>query len=392
MALLSRELAGWIDRLGEVWVTGTVTNLAVRGGYYVYWDLRDDEADVSVSVACPRDVATAAGEALADGARILIRGKVSVYQARTRLSLRALEVTAVGVGDLLAQIEAVRRRLAADGLLDVERKRPLPRIPGMVGLICGRNSDAEHDVVVNARRRWPAVRFRIEQVAVQGAGAVREVTSALSRLEQDPNVDVIVVTRGGGSLEDLLPFSDETLCRAVAACRVPVVVAIGHEQDAPLVDLVADVRASTPTDAARRVVPDYQAELDAVATASQRLRTALERRVDQAAMELDRLTRRPAFADRAGVLARHRDALDTLHHRVRRATRSHVDVARLSLAGDRARLAALGPQAVLQRGYAVLQRADGSVVTTPDGLAGNETLLATVAGGKFTVHTQTGGD
>ena len=200
------------------------------------------------------------------------------------LSLAADQIRQVGVGELLARLEHLRSVLAAEGLFAADRKRPLPFLPGVVGVVCGRASAAEKDVVENGRRRWPAVRFRVEEVAVQGPTAVTEVTAALQRLDADPEVDVIVVTRGGGSLEDLLPFSNEALVRAVAACRTPVVSAIGHEADTPLLDLVADVRASTPTDAAKRVVPDVAEELDRVA----QLRRRTECRGPRAARPGDR--------------------------------------------------------------------------------------------------------
>ncbi len=257
-------VGGWIGRLGRVWVEGQIAELAVRGGA-VFLTLRDPIAAVSVRVICSRQVFDAAEPAPADGARVVILARTDFNANRGSFALTALEIRAVGVGELLARLERLRRQLASEGLFSPERKRAIPFLPGVIGLICGRDSAAQRDVQQNAGRRWPAVRFRVEQTAVQGPYAAEEIIDALRRLDEDPEVDVIVIARGGGSLEDLLPFSDESLVRAVAACRTPVVSAIGHEQDTPLLDYVADLRASTPTDAAKRVVPDVAEQLALVA-------------------------------------------------------------------------------------------------------------------------------
>jgi len=250
-----RMVGDWIGRLGRIWVEGQIAELTRRGGT-AFLTLRGPVAAVSVRVVCARAVLDATDPPPAEGARVLVWARPDFSTSRGSFSLAAMEIRAVGIGELLARLERLRRALAAEGLFARERKRLLPFLPAAVGLICGRDSAAERDVLRNSARRWPAVRFRVQQCAVQGPYAVAEVTGALQRLDADPGVDVIVIARGGGSIEDLLPFSDESLIRAVAACRTPVVSAIGHEQDTPLLDLVADVRASTPTDAARRVVPD----------------------------------------------------------------------------------------------------------------------------------------
>src|SRR5215470_14679691 len=243
-----RLVGEWIGKLGRVWVEGQIAELTRRGGT-VYLTLRDPVAVVSVRVICPRQVFDAAEPTPAEGARVVAWVRPDFSMTRGSFSLSAIELRAVGIGELLARLERLRRSLAAEGLFAPERKKRLPFLPAKVGLICGRDSAAERDVLQNAARRWPAVQFRVEQVAVQGPFAVEEITTALQALDADPSVDVIIIARGGGSVEDLLPFSDEFLVRAVAACRTPVVSAIGHEQDVPLLDLVADVRASTPTDA-----------------------------------------------------------------------------------------------------------------------------------------------
>jgi exodeoxyribonuclease VII large subunit len=253
-----QAVGGWIGKLGRIWVEGQIAECKRRGST-VFITLRDPIAAVSAQVICTRQVFDAVSPV--EGARVVLFVKPDFNATRGSFALTALEIRAVGVGELLARLEKLRRELAAEGLFSAERKRSLPFLPGVIGLVCGRESAAERDVVQNAQRRWPAVRFRIEQSAVQGPYAAGEVTEALRKLDADPEVDVIVITRGGGSLEDLLPFSDETLLRAVAACRTPVVSAIGHEQDAPLLDYVADLRASTPTDAAKRIVPDVAEQL-----------------------------------------------------------------------------------------------------------------------------------
>ncbi|MBO0865556.1 MAG: exodeoxyribonuclease VII large subunit, partial [Mycobacterium sp.] len=255
------RVASWIDKLGTVWVEGQLTQIKVRpDSKTVFMVLRDPAADMSLAVTCPRDLVLRAPVQLTEGVQVVVCGKPTFYTGRGTFSLRLSEIRAVGIGELLARIERLRRLLDAEGLFDPRLKRPIPFLPCTVGLITGRASAAEHDVTTVAAARWPAVRFAIRNTAVQGPYAVPEIVEALRELDGDPDVDVIVVARGGGSVEDLLPFSDETLCRAIAACRTPVVSAVGHEPDNPLCDLVADVRAATPTDAAKKIVPDTAAE------------------------------------------------------------------------------------------------------------------------------------
>ncbi len=356
------QLVGqWIDRLGPVWVEGQVAQLTRRpGAGLVFVTLRDTAAEVSLPVTCSRRVIDAADPPIAEGTRVVVHAKPGFYLARGSFSMQAKEIRHVGLGELLARLERLKTMLAAEGLFAPERKRDLPFLPRRVGLVCGRASAAEKDVVENARRRWPAVQFRVETVAVQGPTAAAQVTAAIARLDADPEVDVIVVTRGGGSVEDLLPFSEEPLIRAVSGCATPVVSAIGHEQDSPLLDLVADVRASTPTDAARRVVPDVAAELQAVVRARERIGRAVQALVDGE-------TRRCA----------------ELQGRVRRAMVGRLERERDGLAHTRARLRSLSPQATLDRGYAVVQRDDDSVVRDPEEVSAAEHIRVRVAGGSF---------
>ena len=384
---VARLIADWVGRLGRVWVEGQVAQLSRRpGAGTAFLTLRDPVAAASLQVAVPRQVLEAVTPPLVEGARVVVHGKPEVYLANGSLSLVATEIRPVGLGELLARLERLKALLGAEGLFEPGRKRPLPFLPGTVGLVTGRGSAAERDVLDNARLRWPAVRFRVENVAVQGVYAVTEMVDALRRLDRDPEVHVIVVARGGGSVEDLLPFSDEALVRAVAACLTPVVSAIGHEQDTPLVDLVADVRASTPTDAARRVVPDVRAEQAGLARAVTTLRRTVDGLVEREQARLDQLRSRPVLADpvtgllhpRAAEVAQARD-------RARRAFGHHVDRALAELGHARAQVRALSPAATLERGYAVAQLTDGTVVRDPTQVAvGADVRLRLAAGAQLT--------
>lgn len=382
---VARAIGEWIGRLGRVWVEGQVTELSGRAAT-AFLTLRDPVADVSLRITCPRTLCETVQPSLAEGARVVVWAKPDFYLMRGTLSLTAYDIRPVGVGALLARLEQLRQVLAAEGLFAAERKRPLPFLPGTVGLVTGRDSAAERDVVENARRRWPAVRFRVEAVAVQGAYAVSQMLDALARLDTDPAVDVIVLARGGGSVEDLLPFSDEALCRAVAACRTPVVSAVGHETDTPLVDHVADRRASTPTDAGKLVVPDMAEEVGRVEALRQRTWRCLHARLDQEQRLLDALRSRPALA--APVADLDRRAADVGGHleRARRCLAARLDGDHGQLQQLRARVGALSPAATLERGYAVLQKSDGTVVRDPAEVATGEPLTARVAGGRIGVR------
>ena len=360
---VARKIAEWIDRLGAVWVEGQLTQVTARPGTgTAFLTLRDPAADVSLTLTCPTDLVRDRDTPLADGSRVVVHGRPSFFLGRGTLSLRVDEIRAVGVGELLARIERLRRLLATEGLFDPSRKRPVPFLPRRVGLVTGRGSAAERDVVSNAAARWPAVRFRVENVAVQGPLAVPQIMAALASVERDPEVDVVVLARGGGSVEDLLPFSDETLCRAVAACRVPVVSAVGHEADTPLVDHVADLRCSTPTDAAKCLVPDVVEETARLRQLRDRSRRALRGWVERERRLLDALRSRPVLADPLAPLDRHAEQVHALTERARRAVRAAVSGEEQRLQHTAARLTTLGPAATLARGYAVVQRQAGPVV------------------------------
>jgi exodeoxyribonuclease VII large subunit len=390
--VVSTHIGAWIHRLGTVWVEGQVTQVSRRpGARTVFLTLRDPSATVSLTVTCSADVAAATAPPLVEGARVVVRGRPSWYYERGTLSLAVDDIRPVGVGALLARVDQVRRLLAAEGLFAVELKRRLPFVPAGVGLVCGRASAAEHDVLENARRRAAGIPFRVENVPVQGAAAVPEVIAALQRLDADPRIEVIIVARGGGSVEDLLPFSDEALVRAVAACTTPVVSAIGHETDTPLLDLVADVRASTPTDAAKRVVPDVADELRRVREAQRRLSRRVRALLEQEHVRVEGMRARPGLTTPGAVLIEPRRA--QVQQARRDATRDVTTVLRHERARiehARSQVNALSPAATLARGYAVVQGESGAVVRAPDDVRPGERLRLRLAHGEVAAVAEAG--
>ncbi|MEV4501671.1 exodeoxyribonuclease VII large subunit [Streptomyces klenkii] len=388
---VSRLIGGWIDRLGAVWVEGQITQISRRpGAGVVFLTLRDPAHDVSLSVTCYRAVFDRVADVVSEGARVVLHAKPEWYAPRGQLSLRAAEIRPVGVGELLARLEQLKKSLAAEGLFAAGRKRPLPFLPQLIGLVCGRASAAERDVLENARHRWPAVRFEVRNVPVQGVHAVPRVIEAVEELDKAPDVDVIIVARGGGSVEDLLPFSDERLVRSVAACRTPVVSAIGHEPDSPLLDLVADLRASTPTDAAKRVVPDVGEELTRVRQLRERALRCVTAHLDREERGLASVRARPSVQRPQRMVEEREAQVGALTDRARRTLGHLLDRADSELSHTHARVVALSPAATLRRGYAVLQHADGSVVRDAAEVSAEEELRARVAEGEFTVRPVTG--
>lgn len=376
--IVAMKIGEWIARLGEIWVEGQIAQLSRRPGVSTqFLTLRDPDANISLSVTCPRSLLP---DEIGEGSRVVLRARPDFYLERGQLSLRASEIRQVGLGELLARLEQLKRLLAAEGLFAAEHKRRLPFLPRRIGLITGRASAAERDVVDNARRRLPGVLFRIENVATQGASAANEVIAALERLDADPDVDVVVIARGGGSVEDLLPFSAESLVRAVFAARTPVVSAIGHETDAPLLDLVADMAASTPTDAARRLVPDLSDELRVVAELRRRARDTIHRRLGREAELMAGLPERMRNTVRARIRRDYEDTV-AVRERCRRRVTTLLDAGRAELGHVRAQIRALSPQATLDRGYAVVRRRDGTVIR--DAAQAEGVLHIRVARGEF---------
>ncbi len=387
---VARQIGAWVGRLGAVWVEGQVAQLDRRPGAAVaFLTLRDTAADLSLSLTVPASLLAQAETPVAEGQRIVVLAQPEVWLSRGRLQLAVRELRTVGLGALLARLEQLKTLLGQEGLFDVDRKKPLPFLPRAVGLVCGRESAARRDVVEHATARWPAVRFEVREVPVQGPNAVASVIEALRELDRARGVDVIVVARGGGSVEDLLPFSDESLCRAVASCLTPVVTAIGHEQDTPLVDFVADRRASTPTDAGKLVVPDVGEEAARIA----RLRAAAGRsvlsRLDREQGWLTACRSRPVLATPDVGVRRWAAEVVDLRARARRAVASCVDRDERSLAAQRAQITALSPAATLERGYAVVQRPDGSVLRDAATVTRGERLGVRLSRGRLDAEVVT---
>lgn len=381
--LLSSKIADYVSRMPTVWVEGQIVDLNAHNSSSTAWvTLRDTDVDMSITVTMAKRVLLAIPD-VGVGAHVVVHGKPEYWVKRGTLQLSARNIRAVGIGDLLARIESLKRVLAAEGLFDAGRKRPLPFLPRRVGLICAPQAKARDDVVVNARDRWPQVEFEIRDVAVQGPSCVGQVVRALAELDAHPDVDVIVVTRGGGAAEELLPFSNEAMIRAAAACRTPIVSAIGHETDSPLLDLVADYRASTPTDAAKRIVPDLAHERAALAAARQRLRAVIRHRLDGEQHRMAALRFRPVLTDPTRILDPHVAHLDSTRDRARRALAGQLQAAASQVTMLRTALRTLSPQATLDRGYAVLRTAHGEVVRAAADVAVGDELTALVAAGRL---------
>ena len=379
--VVSEALKEYIDRLGPIWIEGEISELNERSGGMAFMRLRDTSADMSISVMCYKSV-LATAQPLPANARVVIHAKPSWFTKNGSLTMSAKEIRQVGVGELLARLEALKEKLALEGLFASDRKVKLPLLPRTIGLICGRNTDAEKDVVENARRRWPAVQFEIREVTVQGAAAVVEVSQALRELEADPLVDVIIITRGGGSFEDLLPFSDESLVRLAASCETPIVSAIGHEKDSPLLDLVADYRASTPTDAAKKVVPDIAQEISDIEKLRDRALRSLVARLDFESQQISQLRNRPVMKDPMVMVTTRVDELKALRDRALRGFASLLEIEKKELKGVRDHLRSLSPQSTMDRGYAVVQLTDGKILRDATKLKAGTALRIRVAKGE----------
>ena len=385
--VVSEAIKDYVDRLGPIWIEGEISELNERSGMMAFMRLRDTSVDMSISVMCHKSV-IATVKPLPDNARVVMYAKPSWYTKNGSLSFSAREIRQVGVGELLARLEALKNQLAGEGLFNSDRKVALPLLPKVIGLICGRNTDAEKDVVENAKRRWPSVQFEIREVTVQGAVAVTEVSDALRELEAKKDVEVIIITRGGGSFEDLLPFSDEGLVRLAASCETPIVSAIGHEKDSPLLDLVADYRASTPTDAAKRVVPDISEEIAMIEQMRDRARRTLINRIDLEVTRITNLRNRPVMKDPHVLITSRAEIITGLRDRSNRSFGASLKLAKEELKQIKARVRALSPQSTLDRGYSVVQLADGQIVTDPKKLKQGDELRLRLAKGETKATVQ----
>lgn len=380
VALLSTKIRDYIDRLGTVWVEGEITQWGVSGGN-VYGKLKDLNADATVSFTVWSSVRARLGEQFAQGDRVIALVKANWWVKGGSLTMQVFELKHVGLGDLLERIERLRVQLAAEGLFDASRKRRLPFLPGVVGLVTGKDSDAEKDVLRNAQLRWPNVRFRTVHAAVQGDRSPAEVARAIERLDADPEVEVIIVARGGGDFQNLLGFSDELVLRAAAAATTPIVSAIGHEADRPLLDEVADLRASTPTDAAKRVVPDVAEELLRVEQARGRLGLRMTALIAREIDRVEQLRSRPVLQHPERMIEVRAEELTRWVARgVELSTRT-VERGEVRIGELRSQLRALSPQATLDRGYAIAQTAAGVVLRSPGDAPAGTGFALTLARG-----------
>ncbi len=381
---VSQDIKDWIAKLGQVWVEGQVTQIRIRSGFQkTFITLRDVNEDYSIAITCPSNMIKALMPDINDGDRVVVFGRPNFYANRGTLSLEITDIRPVGLGELLARIEVLKKMFTAEGLFDADRKVALPFLPQNIGLITGKESAAERDILENTTKRWPGVRFTVKNTAVQGPTTVAEVIKALAELQADPTVDVIVIARGGGSVEDLLPFSDETLIRAVADCRIPVVSAIGHEPDSPLLDLVADVRASTPTDAASKIVPDFNQELAGLTKAREIARRVITQWLVRERDRLASLRARPVLATPDGFLSVRRDELHNNRRRIRVHITNELLYASAQLRSNQDKVRLLSPASTLDRGYAIVQRSDQSIVRGVDQLSTDDIVNVRVSSGSF---------
>lgn len=380
VSTLADKLKGWIDRLGSAWVEGEITQWGVSGGN-VYGKLKDLEVDATVGFTIWSSVKSKLPDDLKQGDRVIALLKPNYWVKGGTLSMQVFEMRHVGLGDLLEKLERLRQKLTAEGLFDLDRKKRLPFLPHRIGLVTGKDSDAEKDVLRNAQLRWPSVEFRVEHAAVQGDRAVREVTAALERLDADPEVDVIIVARGGGDFQNLLVFSDESLLRAAAACTTPLVSAIGHEADRPLLDEVADLRASTPTDAAKRVVPDVAEELSRVQQARSRIGARMTSLITHEIDRIGQLRSRPVIANPASMLSERSEELTRWVARGTELVDRTLERATISVTDLKGRLRTLSPQGTLDRGYAIAQLSDGRVLRHAADAVTGAPLTLTLADG-----------
>lgn len=379
---VSKTIGDYVSKLGRVWVEGQIIKSQVYGNL-AYISFRDPDLDISIQVVCATSVLDGLQPPLEEGSRVVILASVEWWSKKGDLKLRAHTIQNVGVGDLLVRIQMLRNALEAEGLFKPERKQKLPFLPRKVGLITGRDTDALKDVVVNARRRWPATKFEIKEIALQQQGTPLAAIKAMQELEAIEDVDVIVIARGGGSFEDLLPWSDEGLARAVAKCSKPVVSAIGHEADHPILDDVADVRASTPTDAARKIVPDLEDENAQVSRNASRLRDLRIRWFDEQNRHLTFARQTLAAKSPKALVEIKQGEIKLIQQELRTTAQNHIKNLKAELQANSARLKALSPFNVLARGYAVATDQAGNVIRDGNALSPGEVFSIRVEAGTF---------
>ncbi|MBW3078120.1 exodeoxyribonuclease VII large subunit [Bifidobacterium simiiventris] len=381
VSVLSQKFHTAVEKWPSAWICGQITEINTRRAGSAYLTVRDDFEDIAISVSGWRAFAAQAA-AFRQGDRVVIHGKADIWVKQTRLSFIGDEIRKIGSGGgLKEQIDELRKKLKGEGLFDADRKVPLPEFPSCIGLICAPQARAEGDVITNVNLRWPSVRFKVVHAHVQGPQCPPDIVAAIRRLDEDPDVDVIIVARGGGAFEDLIGFSDESVVRAAAACVTPIVSAIGHEDDWTLIDLAADLRASTPTDAAKKVVPDVREQWQLIDNAIHRARMRIEARVEGEIRLVEGYANRPSLTRPLTMLEPHQRFLDDARRRMDIGLTRIVDDASLTVEKLHASLTALSPQSTLDRGYAVVQAAGGHVLDDPAAVSSGDPLTITLKHG-----------
>lgn len=386
VANFTNTLKEWITRLGNVWVEGQISQISPKKDVF-FGELRDLVADKGFSIHSRRPDVLAAVSELSAGDRVVALVHPDFWERSGKTSMDVLAIRKVGLGELLERIERLRQQLIKEGLTLADRKQPLPFLPNLVGLITGANSDAEKDVLQNAKARWPEVRFRVQHTPVQGDKAAPEIIKAIELLDSDPEVDVIVIARGGGSFQDLLVFSDEKVVRAVANCQTPIVSAIGHENDRPLTDEVADVRASTPTDAAKLIVPDVIEERKKIFQALERIGLRVVGFVQNQIELISGIRSRPILANPFTLVDERALQISQLEQTLTTQMKNTLEKQQLLVTGLRGQVRALSPKLTLDRGYAVVRDLDGHVLTEPSQAKAGQKLRITLSGGDLGATT-----
>jgi exodeoxyribonuclease VII large subunit len=380
VANFTNTLKDWITRLGNVWVEGQISQISPKKDVF-FGELRDLVADKGFSIHSRRPDVLAAVSQLSAGDRVVALVHPDFWERSGKTSMDVIAIRKVGLGELLERIEALRQQLIKEGLTLPERKLPLPFLPNLIGLITGADSDAEKDVLQNSKLRWPQVRFKVQHCPVQGDKAAPEIIKAIELLDSDPDIDVIILARGGGSFQDLLVFSDEKVVRAVANCKTPIVSAIGHENDRPLTDEVADLRASTPTDAAKRVVPDVLEERKKISQALERIGLRVAGFIDNQIELILGIRSRPILANPFTLVDDRALEISQLRQTVFGQLNNALEKQQLQVAGLRGQVRALSPKLTLDRGYAVVRDLDGHVLTEPKQAKTGQKIKITLAGG-----------
>jgi exodeoxyribonuclease VII large subunit len=380
VANFTNTLKEWITRLGNVWVEGQISQISPKKDVF-FGELRDLVADKGFSIHSRRPDVLAAVSELSAGDRVVALVHPDFWERSGKTSMDVLAIRKVGLGELLERIERLRQQLIKEGLTLAERKQPLPFLPNLIGLITGANSDAEKDVLQNTKARWPEVRFKVQHTPVQGDKAAPEIIKAIELLDADPEVDVIVLARGGGSFQDLLVFSDEKVVRAVANCKTPIVSAIGHENDRPLTDEVADVRASTPTDAAKLIVPDVIEERKKISQALERISLRVVGFVQNQIELILGIRSRPILANPFTLVDERALQISQLEQNLSSQINNTLEKQQLLITGLRGQVRALSPKLTLDRGYAVVRDLNGHVLTEPRQAKTGQKLKITLSGG-----------